>query len=104
MKNVQIIDGAENCTYSIFALSDDEYAAVFPAPGQNVEFIEDLVKRLGDKGVAQLLTPVWKRPVRKADVSGIHGTLFYQLDFKRKYYPTKSEEEMIANPPKGKSR
>ena len=95
MKNVQIIDGADNCTYSIFQFTDAEFGLVFPASGQNIEFIEDVVERLGDARVGQLLSPVWKRMVPKSDANGIHGTLFYQLEFKKIYYPTKKEEEMI---------
>lgn len=94
MKHVQVIDGAENCTYSIFSFTDDEFSKIFPGTGQDIEFIEDVVSRLGDSAVAELLRPVWKRPVEKKAVFGIHGTLFYQLYFKKQYYPNKREEEM----------
>ena len=95
MRNVQIIDGADNCSYLIFQFTDEEFSEIFSAPGQNIEFIEDVVERLGDVRVGQLLTPVWKRMVPKDSVQGIHGTLFYQLTSKKKYYPTKKEEEMV---------
>src|SRR5260370_19633158 len=94
MKNVLIIDGAENCEYSIFDMRDDEFRAAFPGDRQNVEFIEDLVDRIGDDGVASLFKPVWRRKVKKPDVMGIHGTLFYQLYWKKKFYPTKNDQEM----------
>jgi hypothetical protein len=94
MKNVLITDGARNCEYSIFAMTDDEFRMVFPGDRQNVEFIEDVVDRIGDDRVASLLTPVWQREVKKPDVIGIHGTLFYQLHWKKKYYPTKNDQEM----------
>lgn len=42
-----------------------------------------------------MMSEVWKRPVAKTDVVGIHGTLFYELGFKKKYYPTKKDSEMI---------
>ena len=96
MKNVQIIDGADNCTYSIFAFSDEEFATVFPGEGQDIEFIEDVVARIGDKQVGKMLGPVWQRTVDKRDVNGIHGTFFYGLYFKKKYYPTKRDAEMIS--------
>jgi len=96
MKNVQVIDGADNCTYSIYAFTDDEFDMIFPAPGQNVEFIEDVIQRVGDDKVGELLAPVWKRVIRKCDVVGIHGTLFYELSKKKRFYPTKKEEEMIV--------
>jgi hypothetical protein len=95
MKNVLIIDGAENCEYSIFAMTEEEFGVVFPGDGQNVEFIEDLVERIGEEGLRPLLTPVWKRQVEKPDAIGIHGTLFYQLYWKKKFYPTKNDREMI---------
>lgn len=43
-----------------------------------------------------LLGDLWKRPVHKPDVRGIHGTLFYGLDEKKKYYPTKLDAGMIG--------
>ena len=97
MKNVQVIDGANNSTYSIYQFSEQQFSLVFPGKGQDIEFIEDVVKRLGDKAVATLLKSAWKRgAVNKKKVKGIHGTLFYGLDFKRKYYPSKIDAEMIV--------
>lgn len=96
MKNVLIVDGAENCEYRLFAMTDDEFKIVFPGDRQNVEFIEDLVDRIGDDSVAALLTPVWKREVKKSDVMGIHGTMFYELYCKKKFYPTKNDREMVS--------
>lgn len=94
MKNILIVDGAENCEYAIFAMTEEEFQIVFPLEEQNVEFIEDLVDRIGDDGVAALLKPVWLREVKKPDVIGIHGTFFYQLYWKKKFYPTKNDQEM----------
>jgi hypothetical protein len=99
MKNVQIIDGANNCTYSIYSFTDEEFSIVFPEPGQNIEFIEDAIVRVGDEQLGKILAPVWKRPVNKANVVGIHGTLFYDLVAKKKYYPSKKEEEMVTGFP-----
>jgi hypothetical protein len=96
MKNVQIIDGADNCSYSIYSFTDDEFSSVFTEPGQDVEFIEDVIARLGDDQAGKLLRPVWDRPVRKTEVVGIHGTLFYELTHKKRYYPTKKEEEIVT--------
>jgi hypothetical protein len=96
MKNVQVIDGANNCTYSIFSFTEEEFRIVFPEQDQDIEFIEDVIKRVGNKKLGELLKPVWKRMVSKKDVHGIHGTLFYELEFKKKYYPTKKDSEMIT--------
>jgi len=85
MKNVQVIDGADNCTYSIYAFTD-------------VEFIEDALERLGTEALDRILDKIWARPVRKPDVVGIHGTLFYELARKKRFYPSKSERD-VAGPP-----
>jgi hypothetical protein len=96
MRNVQIIDGADNCAYSIFQFSNRQFAAIFPAKGQDIAFIEDAARRIGDNKLGQLLKSAWKRPVDKKKVRGIHGTLFYELAFKKKYYPTKVDAEMAT--------
>jgi hypothetical protein len=94
LKNIQVIDGADNSTYSIFAATDDEFDAIFPI-GADVEFIEDFVDRVGEERGTRITMELWKRPVAKKDVRGIHGTLFYQLTHKKRYYPTKRESEMV---------
>ena len=94
MKNIQVIDGAQNCTYDIFAVSDEEFEQIFPN-GQDIEFAEDFFERLGGDAAAAVITPAWTRPVAKVDVAGIHGTLFFQLLEKRKYYPTKKSSEFV---------
>jgi hypothetical protein len=76
MKNVQIIDGAANATFSVFQATDEEYVAIFPN-GCDKELVEDLFERLGNDKAARVLTPLWSRPILKRDAVGIHGTLFY---------------------------
>ncbi len=94
-KNIQMIDGALNCTYSIFSATERDFAAIFPR-GRDIEFIEDFGKRISAKRGAAILRRLWEAPVDKKKVRGIHGTLFYQLSFKKKYYPTKKESEMVT--------
>ncbi len=91
MKNIQAIDGALNAAYAIFAVTDQEFSVLFPNEGQDIEFIEDVIARLGDHQTGQLMAPVWGRPVPKPHVVGIHGTLFYELEYKKKYYKNKRE-------------
>ncbi len=98
MKNVQIIDGAINCTYPIYAFTGDEFSSIFPAFGQDIEFIDDARDRIGSDKLGKVLKEVWKRPVKKSDVIGIQGTLFYELEEKKKYYPSKSEKD-VEGPP-----
>lgn len=92
MKNIQVIDGAANCTYDIFAATNEEFEAIFPN-GTNIEFIEDVVERLGEDAAGQVLEPLWSRPVAKSEVQGIHGTLFYGLLHKKQYYPNKLDSD-----------
>jgi hypothetical protein len=49
VKNIQIIDGADNATYSIFQASDAGFGTIFPLPGQDIEVVEDYVSRVGEK-------------------------------------------------------
>jgi hypothetical protein len=46
MRNIQIIDGAVNATFSVFQATDEEFDAIFP-DGRDMELVEDLVDRLG---------------------------------------------------------
>jgi hypothetical protein len=103
MKNIQVIDGANNCTYPIYSATEDEFLVLFPECGQDIEFIEDAIERVGREDLGSMMTNVWKRPVKKPDVVGIHGTLFYELLWKKKYYPSKKDSEMVGPFSKGTS-
>lgn len=94
MKNIQVIDGADNCVYDIFAATEEEFALIFPE-GQDVAFIKEVLARGFDKELDEALNCIWKRRIPKRDVMGIHGTLFYELDHKMQYYPTRKDEEAI---------
>jgi hypothetical protein len=83
----------------VYAFTDEEFSVFFPEPGQNVEFIEDVVARIGDEELGKIQRPIGQRLVEKSQIVGIHGTLFYQLAHKKKYYPTKKEEEMTTGFP-----
>ena len=91
MRNIQIVDGAENATFSIFQATGAEFAVIFP-DGQDIELAEDLFQRLGQKHAHELLTPIWSRPILKRDAMGIHGTLFYGWDQRRIHLPTSKRE------------
>ncbi len=93
MKNIQVIDGATNCAYSIFEVTEETFSLLFPGRGQDIEFIDDIVARLGEEKAGEILAPVWEKRIEKRDVAGIHGTLFYELEFKKKYYPNKRESD-----------
>jgi hypothetical protein len=91
MKNVQIIDGADNATFSIFQASEKEFDAIFPE-GRDLEFIEDFIERAGEKRADVILSAIWKRPILKRDAQGLHGTLFYGWADRRKHYPATKRE------------
>lgn len=95
MKNIQIIDGADNAGYWVYQINDAQFKIIFPKKNQNIEFSGDLFKRLGDKAISKFLTDLWGAKMEKSSVIGIHGTLFYELEWKKKYYPTKNEDDLL---------
>ena len=96
-KNVMIIDGAENCAYDIFSVSDEFFLLLFPASGQDIEFIEDVLSRHSGGELDRSFDEMWKHPVSKKDVIGIDGILFYELAKKKRFYPTKRDSDLSSN-------
>lgn len=94
MKNIQVIDGADNCVYDVFAASDDDHSLLFPG-GTDVAFAEDFEGRADIEQVEGALARLWLNRVPKALAMGIHGTLFYELPEKRGYYPSRKDEEAV---------
>src|SRR5436309_1718912 len=94
MKNVQIIDGAVNCSYSIYSIPDDAFHLLFPDPGQDVEFLEDAISRLGERSVGEIMRFTWDSRLPKAKVNGIDGTLFIGMLHRKALYPHKSETDL----------
>ncbi len=93
MKNILVIDGAENCAYSVFQATTSEFKEIFPDDGQDIEYAEDLAGRLGPR-LAKLMTPIWERPIAKKNAMGIHGTLFYQMEYRKEFYSSKREKDI----------
>lgn len=91
MRNIQIIDGAVNATFSVFQATEEEFVAIFP-DGRDIELIEDLIERLGEEAAAAALMPLWDRPILKRDALGIHGTLFYENEDRRDHIPLSKRE------------
>jgi hypothetical protein len=91
MKNIQIIDGAVNATFSVFQVTEEEFAAIFPG-GRDIELVEDLIERLGEEAAGAVLAPIWDRPILKRDALGIHGTLFYDNEHRREHVPPSKRE------------
>ena len=92
MKYIQMIDGALNCTFSLFQATDEEFALLFPEPQQDIQYAEDLSSLAHQQEIDAALERVWQRPIRKQDAHGIHGTLFYELERYKKWYREKRED------------
>lgn len=94
MNNIQVFDGAENSVYDVFAATDEEFALIFPQ-GEDVAFIDEVMARGPETELDAAFKRIWTRRIRKRDVKGIHGVLFYELEHKKQYYPTRKDEEAI---------
>jgi hypothetical protein len=92
MKNIQIIDAAKNCVYDIFAATDEEFSLLFP-PNHDIAFIDEICSRVESISLEKTFSMIWSRRLRKCDAMGIHGLIFYDLDYKKSYYPTRCDEE-----------
>lgn len=92
MKNIQVIDGAMNSVFEIYAVSDELFSILFPN-GTDVAFEVDLLKKFPQTG---RLKNSYKRRPKKKSVRGIHGTLHLNLsDCDPEYFPTRRESEVI---------
>ena len=94
MKNIQIIDGAVNAVYDIFRATDEEFALIFPGD-HDVAFIDEVMARGPVRDLDEALGRLWQRRIPKRAAMGIHGLLFYQLEAKKQFYPTRKDEEAL---------
>lgn len=94
MKNIQVIDGAQNAIFSIFQATDEEFVLLFP-DDTDVSFLEDIESRLTEEQQNQVFNALWSRPVDKKTVQGIHGTYFVDLDRRKVFFPTRKEAEVL---------
>jgi hypothetical protein len=94
MKNIQVIDGALNCVYDVFAASHEDHLLLFPN-GTDIAFAEDFESRAELDQITAALERLWLNRIPKAHAMGIHGILFCELSEKRQYYPTLKDEEAV---------
>jgi hypothetical protein len=92
VKNIQIIDGAVNATYNLFQATNDEFVEIFPGSGQDIEVVEDYVRRVGEDEARKTLSKLWERPIYKHEIKGIHGTLYYNYKEYARYLPKSRRE------------
>lgn len=94
MKNIQVIDGAENCVYDIFAATEEEFYLISPHD-TDIAFIDEVYENGSPSMLDAAFLAIWKRPIKKTDAHGIHGILFYELEEKKKYYPERKDREAV---------
>ncbi len=78
MKNIMVIDGAENCVYDVFSVPDADFALIFPG-GTDVAFIEDVECRADAEAVFEALTRAWPHRIpsgRPLAFTGFSSTSF----------------------------
>jgi len=88
VKNIQVIDGAANAVYDIFAATAEEFALIFPID-QDIAFIDEVWARGPTKELDEALGCIWKRRIPKRDAMRIHGLLLFELDRTKQFYPTR---------------
>lgn len=94
MKNVQVIDGADNCVYDVYAIDDEGFRCLFP-DGQDVAFIDEVLARGDPDRLDAVFERLWKRRMPKHEINGLHGLLFYGLEHKKAYYPDRTDAGAI---------
>lgn len=94
MKNIQVIDSAINCSYDIFSATKEEFKIIFPSD-TNIAFIDEVYLRENEAELDNTFSNIWRRPLQKSQAQGIHGTIFYELDEKKAYYPNRRDEDAI---------
>jgi hypothetical protein len=92
MKNVQVIDDADNCTFPIFQFTEAQFELVFQNEAQDIAFIDEVLAALSDEQEALAFEGVWDRPISKSEIVGLHGTLFYGFAKKSKHFPASRTE------------
>lgn len=96
MKNIQIIDGAINCVYDVFQATEEDFDLIFPN-GTDIAFSDELDSREEKKEISEAIERLWKNRISKKRIEGLHGTIFFECEQKKEYYPTRIDDE-ATNP------
>jgi len=94
VKNIQVIDAADNCVYDIFRATEEEFQMIFPS-GADVAFIDEVYSRGDKETLDRAFSAIWTRRIPKVQAYGIHGLLFCDLKNKKVYYPSRKDEEAM---------
>jgi hypothetical protein len=96
MKNVQVIDGARNCVYDVFATSDDDHSLLFP-DGTDIAFAEDFESHVDiDQGGARTRASL-AEPRSEGPSDGNSWRSVLPIDGEARVLPSRKDEE-AANP------
>ena len=94
MKNIQVVDGANNSIFEVYQVSDGIFEIVFP-DGNDVAFIGDVETLLEDEYSNDFWQVLYQNKVNKKEILGIHGTLHLTgSNCLKKYFPSLKEEEV----------
>lgn len=97
MKNIQIIDGAQNSVFEIYAIPDALFSVLFPK-GADVAFAKECSKKIPKSD--NRLKALYKKRLNKKSVQGIHGTLHLDSSLvEPKFFPTRRESEVTNRAP-----
>jgi hypothetical protein len=96
-RNVMVVDGAENCAYDIYATSEEDFGIFFPAPDQDIAFIDEIVTGASSSDATVALARLWDHRVEKRNAVGIHGTIFFELQNKKQFYPNRKDSDLTSN-------
>ena len=72
MKNIEIVDGALDSRFEIYAVEDHIFTRLFPQ-GKDEVYLEDLSEELQDD--TKFWDQVYATEVKRPAVQGIHGIL-----------------------------
>ncbi len=92
MKNIQVIDSAENAAFDVFEISDEAFDQLFPRADQDIQFADEVDEETW-KNLAQSL---WANRIEKPEVHGINGTLFFENDAQKRWYPNRKDSDKTA--------
>jgi hypothetical protein len=67
---------------------------VFPE-GEDIAFIDEIYPAGDSQLLDVAFKNIWQRRVKKSEAQGIHGIIFYELEKKKVYYPTRRDEEAV---------
>ncbi|MFD1156215.1 hypothetical protein [Undibacterium aquatile] len=78
MKNIQIIDGADNSVFDIFAAAEEEFSLIF-ADGHDVAFIDELMASGPESELDDAFNRIWTRRIPHARCNGYPRHSFFRV-------------------------